>query len=138
MVYYAVIDTNLLVSALLSRNMEAATVLVLEHLFSGDVIPVYNDDILSEYAEVLQRKKFKFSESLVQTLLDTIKKFGYYVIPSPTGETLPDMKDLPFYEVSMDTQDKNSYLVTGNLKHFPKKPFIVSAREFINIIEHNS
>lgn len=50
MTYYAVIDTNILVSALLSSHENAATVQVVSRLFS-------NDGILAEYNEVLRRKK---------------------------------------------------------------------------------
>ena len=35
----------------------------------------------------------------------------------------------------MEKQDKGAYLVTGNLKHFPKEPFIVTARQFIDIMD---
>lgn len=52
-----------------------------------------------------------------------------------SGGLLPDMKDLPFYEVVMDQQDDGAYLVTGNLKHFPPKPFIVTARQLLDILE---
>ena len=44
------------------------------------------------------------------------------------------MKDLPFYEVVMEKRSDNAYLVTGNQKHFPKEPFIVTAREMIDIL----
>ena len=37
---YAVIDTNVLVSALLSNNANAATVQLLERLFLGEMVPV--------------------------------------------------------------------------------------------------
>lgn len=63
-----------------------------------------------------------------------MEKFGEHVIPSPTGETLPDIKDLPFYEVVMEKRDDEAYLVTGNMKHFPNKPFIVTANEFLDIL----
>lgn len=73
MTYYAVIDTNVLVSALLSSHENAATVQVVSKLFSGDVIPVFSDDILAEYNEVLRRKKFHFWFSHVyKTLLPLI------------------------------------------------------------------
>ncbi|MDO5406523.1 MAG: hypothetical protein Q4F28_04260 [Eubacteriales bacterium] len=55
-------------------------------------------------------------------------------VPSPTGELLPDMKDLPFYEVVVEKQDDGAYLVTGNMKHFPGRPFIVTAKEFLDIL----
>ena len=135
MTYYAVIDTNVLVSALLSSHENAATVQVVSRLFSGDVIPVFSDDILAEYNKVLRRKKFHFSEDVVRTLLDTITSIGENITPSPSGEVLPDMKDLPFYEVVFEKEADNAYLITGNIKHFPDKPNIVTAREFLTILE---
>ncbi len=133
---YAVIDTNVLVSALLSSHKDAATVQVVQKLFSGEVISLFSDDIMKEYNEVLRRKKFHFSEGTVSILLNVIERFGEHVLPSPTGEMLPDMKDLPFYEVVMEKRDNEAYLVTGNMKHFPNKPFIVTANEFLNILNN--
>ena len=49
-----------------------------------------------------------------------------------TDGVFPDPKDLVFYEVALSKED--SFLVTGNLKHFPKKPFVVSPAEMIQII----
>ncbi len=134
MTYYAVIDTNVLVSALLSSHDDVATVLVVGKLFSGEIIPLFSNEILKEYSEVLRRTKFHFSEEIVSMLLRTIEKYGEHVIPTPTGELLPDMKDLPFYEVVVEKQKDNAYLVTGNRKHFPAKPFIVTAKEFLDIL----
>jgi putative PIN family toxin of toxin-antitoxin system len=134
MACYAVIDTNVLVSALLSSHVDAATVLIVGKIFSGEVIPLFSDEIIQEYNEVLRRKKFPFSEATVRRLLQTIEKFGERVTPAQTGEVLPDMKDLPFYEVVIDKQNVDAYLVTGNMKHFPSKPFIVTANEFLDIL----
>ncbi len=119
MTCYAVIDTNVLVSALLSSHEDAATVLVVGKLFSGEVIPLFSDEILKEYNEVLRRTKFHFSEANVNMLLKTIEKYGERVIPTPTDKQLPDMKDIPFYEVVIERQEDNAYLVTGNMKHLP-------------------
>ena len=135
MTYYAVIDTNVLVSALLSSHENAATVQVVSRLFSGDVFPVFSDDILAEFNVVLRIKKFNFSEDVVRTLLDTITSIGESITPSPSGEDLPDLKDLPFYEVVLEKEADNAYLITGNIKHFPDKPNIVTAREFLTILE---
>lgn len=134
MTCYAVIDTNVLVSALLSSHDDAATVLVVGKLFSGEVILFFNDEILKEYNEVLRRTKFHFSEDTIRMLIQAIEKVGEQVVPLPTGELLPDMKDLPFYEVVVTKQEDDAYLVTGNIKHFPTKPFIVTAKEFLDIL----
>ena len=132
---YAVIDTNVLISALLSSHDDAATVRVVGRLLSGEVVPLYNEDILKEYNEVLRRKRFHFSEETVRILIGVMEKFGEAVYPSPSGEILPDMKDLPFYEVVLEKRNDAAYLVTGNTRHFPKKPFIVTAREFLDILD---
>lgn len=135
MTYYAVIDTNVLVSALLSSNENAATVQIIQRLYEGNIIPVFSDEILAEYNEVLRRKKFHFSEELICTLLNTMISIGKRIVPSPSGEILPDMKDLPFYEVVLEKQAEDAYLVTGNIKHFPIKPFIVTPREFLSLLD---
>ncbi len=135
MIYYAVIDTNVLVSALLSSHDDAATVQIINKIYDGIIIPVFSNEILAEYNQVLRRKKFHFSEELVCTLLDSITSLGELISPSPSGEILPDMKDLPFYEVVLEKQDDDAYLITGNIKHFPTMPFVVTAREFLSILE---
>lgn len=134
MICLAVIDTNVLVSAMLSRNNDSPTVQVIGKVISGEITPVFSSEILAEYREVLSRKKFNFSHETVDYFLSAIDHFGIHVDPSPTGEILPDMKDLPFYEVVMDKRDNGAYLVTGNLRHFPKKEFIVTARELLDIL----
>lgn len=132
---YAVIDTNVLVSALLSNHTDAATVQLLVRLIGGEIIPVYSCEIMREYREVLSRKKFKFNLDTIEYILSAIEKFGLLVEPSATGVILPDMKDLPFYEVVMEKRDENAYLVTGNLKHFPMETFIVTARQMLDILD---
>jgi len=136
--FYAVIDTNVLVSALLSSREDAATVQVIARMLAGEITPVYSGAILAEYREVLRRKKFGFSPNLVNHLLDAVAKFGLLVEPTLTGTILPDMKDLPFYEVVIEKRDDGAYLVTGNLKHFPREPFIVTAREMLDLQDGKS
>ena len=133
--YLVVIDTNVLISALLSKHSDAATVQVLNAVFDGTIIPVFNDEILAEYDNVLHRPKFKFSDTNIQLHLDTIKTYGVFAKQLITNEILPDPKDLVFYEVVMAKQDENAYLVTGNSKHFPKKPFIVTPNELLDIMK---
>lgn len=136
MTLYAVIDTNVLVSALLSKHSDAATVILVSKMISGEFIPVYNTDIMKEYQEVLNRKKFRFDPDRIAYLLSAINQFGLMVEPCPTGEVLPDMKDLPFYEVVIEKRRKDeAYLVTGNQQHFPVQPFIVTAREMLEIMK---
>lgn len=69
MICYAVIDTNVLVSALLSSKDDAATVQVLAKVISGEIIPIYSNVITKEYREVLSRKKFGFSGEMMTLIL---------------------------------------------------------------------
>jgi len=136
--YYTVIDTNVLVSALLSKKEEAATVQLMERLWQRKIIPVYSKKIIEEYWDVLQRSKFSFTQEVIRRTIETIIKYGVSVDPSPTGEQLPDMKDLPFYEVVMEKRVDDAYLVTGNLKHFPERTYIVTVRQMLDILDgHN-
>ncbi|HUM83625.1 MAG TPA: putative toxin-antitoxin system toxin component, PIN family [Lachnospiraceae bacterium] len=131
---YAVIDTNVLVAALLSSHDDAATVQVVTRLIAGEITPLFDERIINEYSEVLRRERFHFPDEAVSVLLDVIEKYGELVSASPTEDILPDIKDVPFYEVVMEKQKDDAYLVTGNIKHFPKKPFIVTPRELIDIL----
>lgn len=136
MALYAVIDTNVLVSALLSRHPDTATVLLVDRMIRGRLIPLFSSEIISEYSKVLHRKKFKFENTLIESLLSFISNFGLMIEPSETGEILPDMKDLPFYEIVMEKRKTDdAYLVTGNQKHFPVKPFIVTPREMLDLMD---
>ncbi len=132
---YAVIDTNVFVSALLTKNSDSATVKVYEAIADGLITPLYHNGILQEYEDVLRRPKFKFSAEKIKSILDMIKKYGIEVFPKPTGEILVDMDDLIFYEVAMEKRDDDSYLVTGNQKHYPIRNFIVTPAEMIKILE---
>ena len=135
MVYYAVIDTNVFISALLSKSADAATVRVLDAMFEGRIVPLYHDDILAEYDEVLHRSKFHFKEETIQLVITAVKQYGVEVFPQPTGEILIDMDDLIFYEVAMEKREDDAYLVTGNQKHYPIRDFIVTPAEMIAIID---
>ncbi len=108
--------------------------MVYKAIADGLITPLYHKDILQEYAEVLSRPKFKFSQQRINAVLEMIVKYGVEVFPKPTGEILIDMDDLIFYEVAMEKREDNSYLVTGNQKHYPIRDFIVTPAEMINIL----
>ena len=134
---YAVIDTNVFISALLSKKTDTATVKVFDAMFNGKIIPLYHKDILQEYEEVLRRKKFHFREETICLVINAVKQYGMEVFPQPTGEILVDMDDLIFYEVAMEKRDDDAYLVTGNKKHYPIRDFIVTPTEMMEIIKNN-
>lgn len=130
---YAVIDTNVIVSALLSRHHDSATVKILDYLYDRVIVPVYNNEIIEEYVAVLKRPKFNFSEETICAVIEAIRKGGIDSKRITSNEQLPDTKDVAFYEVALANED--SFLVTGNIKHFPKKPFVVTPAEMLQIIQ---
>lgn len=137
MKYYAVFDTNVLVSSLLTKRKDSATAMVVDAISYGDIIPLYNQEILDEYEEVLHRAKFPFSELSIKNILTMIREFGIVVSPKSTGEILPDIDDLVFYEIVMEKRSDDAYLITGNLKHFPNKEYIVTPAEMMKILKEN-
>ena len=133
MPYYAVIDTNVLVSAMLKWDSLPGN--IMELVFGGCIIPVFNDDIIAEYREVLNRAKFHFNEAIVDYFVGSIIEVGLSIEAEPLNIDFKDPKDKVFYEITMEEMKKNdTYLVTGNIKHFPKKHFIVTPRQMLEII----
>ena len=131
---FAVLDTNVLVSAML--NWTSVPGVIVKEAISGNLTPVLHEKILEEYEEVLRRKKFPFLEEDIQALLKRLKERGVFWAPALINEELPDKKDIIFYAVTMEVrQDEDAYLVTGNIKHFPVRPYIVTPREMLNILE---
>lgn len=132
--YYAVFDTNVLVSSLMSKRIDSPTVVLLDYVLDGQIVLLYNDEILEEYKDVLHRSKFEFSEDRIVAVLDMVAT-GLNVERTPSGETFPDADDAVFYEVALSKE--GSYVVTGNQKHFPKSPIVVTPAEMLQIIQQN-
>ncbi len=132
--YYAVIDTNVLVSAML--KFQSVLGQIANEVLLGDLIPLLSDEIIAEYREVLARPKFQFDQNTVEILIDGIVDRGIFVDAVPVEEIIPDPKDIVFYEVVMEGRKEhdNAYLVTGNSKHFPVKSFIVTPKEMLEIM----
>ena len=134
MQYYAVIDTNVLVSAML--RWDSVPGCVLEHAFVGNIIPLLNERIIKEYSEVLTRPKFHFDEERIRIIIDGLVKRGVFLDAEHTRVELPDPKDAVFYEIVMEKRkQEEAFLVTGNIKHFPAEPYIVTPREMLTILE---
>lgn len=131
---YAVIDTNVLVSALL--RWDSVPGAILEQSLVGSIVPVLNGAIVTEYGEVLRRKKFPFDEEDIRTLLDGLERRGVFLEPEAVPEDLPDPQDGVFYAVALEARKNgDAHLVTGNIRHFPLQPFVVTPREMLTILE---
>lgn len=134
MKYYAVIDTNVIVSYLLTHDSYSTIHKLINTIKSQLLIPLFNDEILSEYTEVLSRERFHFTKEEISDTIETIKKIGINCTRKVVQEVFPDPDDIVFYEVAMSRED--SYLVTGNLKHFPQNGKVVSPADMLYIIEY--
>jgi putative PIN family toxin of toxin-antitoxin system len=130
--YSAVFDTNVLVSALMSARQDSPTVRLLDYVIDERIVLLYNDDIISEYDEVLHRDKFHFGDERIQAVLDLVKT-GLCLDPTTCTEHFPDPDDRVFYEVALSKD--GSYMVTGNRKHFPKTSIVVAPAEMLQIIQ---
>lgn len=134
MKHLVIIDTNVLVSALLSSRNDSPVKIILNKILNGELIPIYSKEIFEEYRVVLERPKFNFKLEDVNIILQVIKVCGIQITPNPVNIQLNDIKDLPFYEVVMT--EKDSFLITGNLKHFPRISRIMSPHEFLDFINN--
>jgi putative PIN family toxin of toxin-antitoxin system len=122
----AVIDTNILVSAFLSQTGKPAQIV---ELFQNEQIEVfYSNEILAEYEEVLCRERFQFDRIRVFAVLDDFQKYGGFVCPPKSSFPLIDEDDRMFYDAAICS---GACLVTGNTKHYPKEPFVVTAAKFL-------
>ena len=130
---YAVIDTNVLVSALFSISGHSNPSIIIRKIIGGVITPLYNEEILAEYEEVLNRDKFPFRKADIDWIISTFIDYGILLgRTAVSDEEFTDRDDMVFYEVALSKED--SFLVTGNIKHFPKKPFIVTPAEMLTII----
>ena len=95
---YAVIDTNVLVSALITHNPEAATAKVVRLLYDHAFVPMYDADIIAEYEEVLHREKFPILPDVANALISYIIENGVEASRADFEESMPDDDDRVFYE----------------------------------------
>jgi putative PIN family toxin of toxin-antitoxin system len=122
-----VLDTNIIVSALISPNGIPAQIF---NAVLQDLLLICHDSrITAEYEKVLSRAKFDFDIAMIRYTLDTIVMKGLSVIPETSVIPMPDESDRKFYEVAASC---SAILITGNLKHYPDAPFIMTAADFFH------
>ena len=127
-----VLDTNVLVSALLNPRGVPAEVTALA--VRGRLRVMYDARIVTEYRAVTSRSHFAFDPQVVETFLDATLLGGEAVAVSPLDFSLPDLADLPFAEVAL--AGSAEALITGNARHFePLRPYVPvhSPTEFLQL-----
>jgi len=111
-----VLDTNVLVAGLLSPA--GACGRVLDLVIEGVIETCVDERILTEYETVLRRPCLAIPPGEARAVLDFIRRTAEPVAAVPLAADLPDKDDVPFLEVAAAAW---AILVTGNLRHFPKK-----------------
>lgn len=128
------IDTNVIVSSILKRSSKPGRIIDLVN--SNLIIPLLNEEIIEEYIDVLTRNKFGFDDITIQETINVLKKNAIYLKREQSLEEFIDKDDIVFYEIVLSARSTmDAYLVTGNMKHYPIRNYVVTPREMIEIIE---
>jgi putative PIN family toxin of toxin-antitoxin system len=125
-----VLDTNILVSSLLSDGPPAR---IVDRIAGGRIRPCFDDSMLSEYWDVLCRPKFGFNPVQISRLVHDIINAGFGIeVSVPSAFPMPDETDRSFYDVA---KAAGAILITGNTKHYPDEPFIMGPAQFLTIYQ---
>ena len=137
MKYYAVIDTNVIVSSMLKKDSIPGQ--IVQSISENIITPILNEDILDEYVEVLSRNKFGFKGEEIENLISLIKVNAIYLERKQTIEDFVDKDDIIFFEIVMSARSSmDAYLVTGNMKHYPIRSYIVTPAQMMEIIKEGA
>jgi putative PIN family toxin of toxin-antitoxin system len=123
-----VIDTNILVSALLTPQGTVAQ--ALEKALTGPYQICYSALIDDEYQDVLPRPKLRINPADSAALLTRLLSKALFVAPPPSTVAMVDEDDRTFYDTAKHCA---ATLITGNKKHYPPDPAILSPAEFLKL-----
>lgn len=135
--YNIIIDTNVIISALATSQETSPVCEVMNLFYHNKIIVYYSDDIIDEYKRVLSRKEFNLNKSYIGDFINNFKKKAKHINPKKIEETLIDNTDIPFYALVLDKRVFDARLITGNIKHYPKKNYILTASDFIKKVYKN-
>ena len=130
--FSVVIDTNVLVSGLLSNRGNPGV--IVNELKNNRFNFYFNAEIIEEYKDVLHRENLGLRSQDVNELIDLIKTIGVSIIPDKSDVALLDEDDRIFYDLAKST---NAYLITGNTKHYPNDPLIVTPARFVELLSND-
>lgn len=134
MIFYAVIDTNVIVSSMLKTNSIPGK--IINYVRTNIIIPLLSEEIIEEYRNVLTRNEFDFDPNEIDRLLEIIAEKGITLSREQSLEDFIDEDDIVFFEIVMSARNTmDAYLVTGNMKHYPVRNYVVTPREMVDIIE---
>jgi len=112
----AAIDTNVVVSGLISANRDAPTCAILDGMIDGQFVFLLSQPLLAEYREVLLRPKIRklhgLTEEEVDTVLTEIALNGAVRTPALSAEKAPDLEDQHLWDLVLS--EPGAVLVTGD------------------------
>lgn len=130
-----VLDTNVIISARLSPGGAPAK-LLMDYVLTGSVRLVTCPSVIQEYLEVAHRPKFARFQFPPPWLEELIEASLQSPDPAPWPLALPDAADAVFLSLA---HASGAWLVTGNLKHFPKSArrgaTVISPAEYLADLE---
>ena len=118
----------------MTRISDSSTLKVLQAIEDGLVTPICSPEILAEYREVLSRDKFRFDPVEVRETIDGILDAAVFLDRIESGLAFIDEKDRVFYEVALAGPEGNTRLVTGNLRHYPVAPIVVTPAQLCALV----
>lgn len=119
-----VVDTNIIVSALLSSESKAFQ--LLSDVLDGKYIVLISEEIFKEYEDVLSRDKFGFDSDIINFLLSWFRENAVWIEVSESDTPMKDKKDRVFYDLAKSCKAR---LVTGNIKHYPVDELVTALWE---------
>lgn len=119
-----IIDTNIIVSALLSQDGRAFQ--LLSDVLDGKYTVFISEEVYEEYDEVLHREKFGFDEEIISYILGWFRSNAVWVEVTQSSGFVLDEKDRIFYDIAKCCKAR---LVTGNNKHYPVDELVTSLWE---------
>ena len=126
-----VLDTYVVVSAFINPNGKPSQVLKIALSRKAELF--YNPAIICEYESVMLRPKFSkiVDPNYICRFINLLRNIGVSFNPIPGKVKLPDESDRFFYDTA---KQSGSFLISGNIKHFPKEPFIRSPVDFLKLL----
>ena len=111
-----VLDTNVLFSAIYTHRGNPA--FLIDLVAAGSLTPCVSDAVMEEYEDVLTRPILQPHRVRTRELLRFLTQFAVHVSPGNTLALCSDPDDNRFLECAVAAGA--GYLVTGNIRHFPR------------------
>ncbi len=134
----AIIDTNIIVSGLITADADSPTARILNGMLKGEILHLMSEELLIEYAKILRCPKLanlhQWTEEEIDALLAEIVANSMWREPAPS-EAAPDSSDSHLWRLL--AAEYGSILVTGDkllLSRPPTAHSVISPRSYVEIL----